>query len=276
MTTLKGGISNNVYVWHASDNACEKCQSLNGKEFDNIDDIPDRPHPNCKCYIEEKEDILCDCFQLYEKFENVIFDYEILLSELQYEINDIDNITKEADFVLEMMDDELDDLEPELGKHLPECEFNIDMNYGEIRAQKQELIMLIKDIISIRKPIQTLIMTVTTLVFNFRQLLDEHDGTMDKFYHSRANCENAQKGILSAVISEALCDLKELYDMKMHELTQKSNLTEDIKNSLDKKLKDNEADQRANKLGRDRGRQNPTCNCSTLMWDQRPAHRKNF
>lgn len=33
-------ISNNVYVWHASDNACEKCQSLDGKEFDNIDDIP--------------------------------------------------------------------------------------------------------------------------------------------------------------------------------------------------------------------------------------------
>lgn len=276
MTTLKGGISNNVYIWHSSDNACPKCQSLDGEKFENIDDIPDRPHPNCKCYIEEREDNLCDCAELYEQLESVISDYEILLSELDYEINDIDNISNEADIVLQIMDNELSEMEPEVGKHLPECEFNIDANYGEIYAQKHHLIMLLKDIISIKRPIQTLRMTVTTLISNFFQLLAENDGTMDKFYHSRANCQNAQKGIIGALISEALCNLKELYDMKMHELSQKSNLEDNIKKSLDKKLKDNEADQKANRIGRERGRQNPTCDCSILMWDQRPANRKDF
>lgn len=276
MTTLKGSISNLIYIWRASENACEKCQSLDGKEFENIEDIPDKPHPNCKCYIEERDEELCDCIELYDKLNEVIYDYEILASELEYEIEDIENITNEAVMVLEIMDNELNDMQSEVGRHLQECKFNIDANYGEISAQKHELIMLVKDIISIKRPIQTIIMTITTLVHNFRNLLDERDGTMDKFYHSRANCQNAQKGILSSLISEALCNLKELYDMKMHELSQKSNLADDIKKSLDKKLKDNEADQKANRLGRERGRQNPTCDCSILMWDQRPAHRKDF
>lgn len=50
--TLKGGISYNRYVWRASANACEKCQSLDGAEYNSADEIPDFPHPNCKCYID--------------------------------------------------------------------------------------------------------------------------------------------------------------------------------------------------------------------------------
>jgi hypothetical protein len=54
---LKGYISNTRYVWHASgDKPCELCEELDGTEFESIDDISEKPHPNCNCYIEEIED----------------------------------------------------------------------------------------------------------------------------------------------------------------------------------------------------------------------------
>ena len=45
------------YEWKTEPGACEVCQRLDGTIYDSTNDIPDRPHPNCKCYIEilEKE-----------------------------------------------------------------------------------------------------------------------------------------------------------------------------------------------------------------------------
>lgn len=53
--TLYGRISNldNVeYEWKSEPGACELCQKMNGTIYDSANDIPDRPHPNCKCHIE--------------------------------------------------------------------------------------------------------------------------------------------------------------------------------------------------------------------------------
>ena len=40
------------YVWHSenSENTCDVCTELDGQEFDFYDEVPERPHPNCKCY----------------------------------------------------------------------------------------------------------------------------------------------------------------------------------------------------------------------------------
>ncbi len=50
----KGNIE---YEWKTEPGACEVCLGLNGTIYDSANDIPDRPHPNCKCHIEilEKE-----------------------------------------------------------------------------------------------------------------------------------------------------------------------------------------------------------------------------
>ncbi len=55
---LKGGISYNKYIWHAenSENTCDLCKSLDGTEFDFYDEVPQRPHPNCKCTVEIVEE----------------------------------------------------------------------------------------------------------------------------------------------------------------------------------------------------------------------------
>ena len=51
---LKGSISSNYYIWHAenSEDTCDVCKSLDGQKFDFYDEMPKRPHPNCKCTVE--------------------------------------------------------------------------------------------------------------------------------------------------------------------------------------------------------------------------------
>ena len=55
---LKGGISYNKYIWHSenSENTCDVCKSLDGKEFDFYEEVPEKPHPNCRCTVEIVED----------------------------------------------------------------------------------------------------------------------------------------------------------------------------------------------------------------------------
>ena len=54
---LKGGISYYQYVWHAenSEKTCETCRELDGQVFDFSDEVPERPHPNCKCTVDVEE-----------------------------------------------------------------------------------------------------------------------------------------------------------------------------------------------------------------------------
>lgn len=46
-----------IYIWCTSgdDNVCEECQELEGTEYDSMADVPDDPHPNCRCYIDDIE-----------------------------------------------------------------------------------------------------------------------------------------------------------------------------------------------------------------------------
>lgn len=50
---LKGYITNNRYIWNANEGACKKCTSMDNKMFVNKKDIPQKPHPNCKCRVEK-------------------------------------------------------------------------------------------------------------------------------------------------------------------------------------------------------------------------------
>ena len=48
---LKGRVANERYIWHSEPNACDVCKSLDGTIFDDEYDIPNKPHPNCKCTV---------------------------------------------------------------------------------------------------------------------------------------------------------------------------------------------------------------------------------
>lgn len=53
---LKGGISNYIYRWDTNAGACDSCQELNNTIYNSENDIPEKPHPNCKCSVEMIED----------------------------------------------------------------------------------------------------------------------------------------------------------------------------------------------------------------------------
>lgn len=94
-TVLKGGISNCVYIWHANMCACEKCQELDNTIYYCENDIPDLPHPNCKCYIEvlknfdknKRDNEICDCLNdVLVQIEELIADAQILQNEISESI----------------------------------------------------------------------------------------------------------------------------------------------------------------------------------------------
>lgn len=50
---LDGYVTNTRYVWKTNEGACSKCSSLDNKVYTNKKDIPQLPHPNCKCQIKQ-------------------------------------------------------------------------------------------------------------------------------------------------------------------------------------------------------------------------------
>lgn len=82
------------YRWisESGKNTCEKCKSLDGKVFD-LNDLPKRPHPNCKCRVEEISVVDGSVAKLYgyrdEKFNMEIDAKEILgdLSVIRANVN---------------------------------------------------------------------------------------------------------------------------------------------------------------------------------------------
>lgn len=92
---------------------------------------------------------------------------------------------------------------------------------------------------------------------------------MDKYYHSKANCEATQEmGILAEKYAEFLSNQKENFD-QWHNMYARSH-----KVTIEEAIADSERDQVANRLGRERGRKYPYCDCSILMHDLLPDYKK--
>lgn len=283
-TVLKGGISNTRYVWVTEDGACEECQAMDGTEYDNPDDAPIPLHPNCKCRIEEivdeepnepdDDDEPCDCVErldaLIEELEGIVGDAESLEGDVQADSEDVEKMASDAENMIAEMDETLDSLSEEYGQHLPDCENNIDAIYDEIVAEKEKLQNLLTDILSFLDQIKSYLQVVSIFVSNYLELLYKayvvKETGMDKYYHSVANCQSAQLGEFEEGVATALSDKKELYDQYTYVQTHKVTIEEAIA--------DSERDQIANRLGRERGRNNPTCDCRILMQDLKSHNKK--
>lgn len=224
---LKGGISNTRYVWVAEDGACDECMGLNGTEYEFKDDAPCPLHPNCKCSIEEfadddDDDGPCDCWEFFDNIDEVLDNAESLNEEINSDILDIGNIEAEySDF---------------------------DSNYIQ---------GIINDIVSLEDPLNTLWQTISIFISNYNQMKEANTIGADKYYHAKANCEAAQRGIVGSTIAKAISDLREYTDnyRNIHEK----------KYSLEKSLKDIKEDQEANNEGRASGREYPTIDPVELL-----------
>lgn len=98
---LKGGISNTVYIWHTEPGACEKCRALDNQKFYSKDEVPEKPHPNCKCYVEETtDDESCECAFYYETLKKIFSDYDVLSQDIQNESSSIQDLIAQAEAIV--------------------------------------------------------------------------------------------------------------------------------------------------------------------------------
>lgn len=83
-----------LYIWRTEPGACEECQALDGTIYTNLNEIPPKPHPNCKCstekitaiilepeYEDEADDKLAEILKklkdLIEKIKNFINKFRV-------------------------------------------------------------------------------------------------------------------------------------------------------------------------------------------------------
>ena len=115
--TLKGHISYAVkrrYKWivEFGENTCEKCLALNGQEFEE-ENVPPRPHPNCRCKVEE--------ISIIDEIESEINEYKDEIEQLKLQANELlgdTSVLKEQieKQIKETKDDKLNTLENKLAR----------------------------------------------------------------------------------------------------------------------------------------------------------------
>ncbi len=282
-TVLKGYISNTKYIWRSSGDSCEACQELDGTEYNSIDDIPDKPHQNCNCTIEALEeddsnsaDEPCDCVErldaLIEELEDNYSDIEGIDGEAQTDAENVEKMMSQVENMIEEMNETLEFLREEYGQHLTNCENNIDAFYDEVLIIKEKLQSLLTNILDLLDTIKSYLEVLPIFISNFLQLLNKtyvlRETGMDKYYHSVANCQSAQLGEVEEEAATILSDKKEMFDQYKNIYARTHKVSEEEAKA------DSERDQIANRLGRESGRNNPTCDCHILMQDLKPTKKK--
>ena len=244
-TVLKGGISYTEgeieYIWHTEDGACEQCQALDGLKFNNTDEIPNKPHPNCRCWVEvidgdggsgggldysnsnkpPEDDKLCDCWKFFDEIEEIIGDAKSLEDEIEH---GIENIIKKSQENL----------------------------VNSIKTRVENYIDELKQIYN----------AVNVFIRNYNDMKEANTIGADKYFHSKANCEASQLGDFGEITAKGISDLREFTDSFKNVYIKGMTEIESTKDSAD--------DEEANKYGRSQGKNNPNENCGDLVEIYRP------
>ena len=220
---LKGGISNTKYIWRTEPNACKKCQDLDGTTYDCKEDIPEKPHPNCKCHIEEeRDDEACDCLdEAQNKFKSMISKVNKLRDDLHKMV---------AELVAEAMSG-MGQSYNNLCQNIIDEATNWDNAIGDFAR-------------------------------NYNDMIEADWKYSDKYFHAKANCQAAQRGLLGEVIANAISLLREIEEGTRKVVSKGNTLTEQIK--------DAKQDMKANKYGRKQGKTYPDDRCEVLIDIFRP------
>lgn len=106
------------YRWVTEPNACERCQRLNNSVYYSTEDIPERPHPNCKCKIKIDRYSYSSAFTLSAQvYENNTNNFEEEAKKMQKEVEQLESKTQKY----------LDDIEKQ-EKLLADLENKVDIN----------------------------------------------------------------------------------------------------------------------------------------------------
>ena len=218
---LKGSISNVKYVWHSEhdEHTCNECLELDGNEFDMFDEVPELPHPNCKCYIEiveysdnnsSTEEEPCDC---WEKINSLIEEAESWQNEINMNLLELDNI---ENHVLNSLSEihffknEIKNLQLELTEIEPCCEDCVAYVTGMAIniTDDSKLEDIVGKISNLTKESQQ----VYQIFLEHKKEMESARDGMDKYYHAKANCTSAELGYIQTLWAILYSILKEFKD----------------------------------------------------------------
>ncbi len=116
------------YEWKAEPGACEVCRAMDGTIYESANDIPDRPHPNCKCWIDvlEKDKDTTDPIELYKEKRKDRKRNELELAKL---LGDAKSLEEEIDEYITQINKQ--------EKEIKELESKIDINRLEQKDRQQ-------------------------------------------------------------------------------------------------------------------------------------------
>jgi len=172
--TLKGGISYYTYIWRTEPRACSRCEELDGTQYSSTDEIPDKIHPNCKCYIDvvennnendnygndiddkndnekKKDNEPCDCWKARDLLEELIGHASSIQDEIRAVISKISNFSFKKGY---------EDM----------CQKILD------KAEKWDN-------------------ALGDFARNYNDMVQANTKYADKYFHAKANCEAAQRGL---------------------------------------------------------------------------------
>ncbi len=234
---LKGGLSYYHYVWHSEngESTCDECKKLDGQIFEMGEEVPERPHPNCQCYVEivEYEDENsapepsedkepCDCLDdLPTQFANLVDEAK----RLQNNIKDM----------------------------IKKLFSKIKTRAGKLYEDACQKIL---------EEAATWDNAAGDFARNYNDMVSADTINADKYFHSKANCQATQRGGAGEVLAEAISLLRELEEGTRKVLFEGADLIEQIE--------DANRDMEANKYGREQGKMNPNEACEILIDILRP------
>ncbi len=231
---LKGGVSYNNYVWHSEngENTCDECKALDGKVFESSEEVPNRPHPNCRCTVEilegdnkisspepSEDEEPCDC---WEKIDEMVEDIQNLQNEIEPLIFNLENIVSkdvqlldEIKYLKQKIKDEQSDL-----INVEPCGDNCVAYITGMAVQISDDSKLEKWIYNLTKYNKAARESFVIFLMTKHEMEIARDG-MDKYYHAKANCKAAELSEMHAKWAILWSKLKEIKDflyktMKLH------------------------------------------------------------
>lgn len=187
-------MSNKKYRWHSSEGSCEKCQALNNTEYNSESEIPDKPHPHCKCYVEVIEDNAdqCDCIEeALGEIDELIGDAEVLERDIQAEVAYF------TSFII---------------KH-------------------QAYPTLISVLESCVDGLQQIIGSIGDFIRNYKDMREANTIGADKYFHSKANCDASKRGKIGEIVAKGISDLREFTDLFKNVLVKGMSIAESLEDS---------------------------------------------
>ncbi|MBQ8848367.1 MAG: hypothetical protein IJ003_05430 [Candidatus Gastranaerophilales bacterium] len=227
-----------------------------------------------------EDDELCDCNEQY--LDSLIFKLEEGQGDAQSLADDYKELEskltdsqKHFEEIIQSYKNMLQEVENEIKQHLTSCNNGLSEVRDEITKKIDKLSILIKTVFALIEFNKTQEKVAFYFITQYGILLHEayvlKRAGMDKYRHSVANCQGAQLGEFGEMAATIFSDFKEYFDQWEDVYAKSHGVT------IEEAKADSERDQVANRLGRLRGRENPTCDCADLMKDLIPkSHRDKY